>query len=173
MRLFLLWYQILGSNATDDEHTIFKNLIRDWNQTLNATRPSGENGSTDEQPSGTLSELFRTLPGLLTHRSRRPSLPDLWSLLDPRCVPMGRYHSNVAEEHIRSRSQCRSLALVHVVHHVGYMQTHPLGFGSGILANREARGLLSVSLRNVQTSLLTNPFPHLHRTEYLRFLVTR
>jgi hypothetical protein len=64
IRLFLLWYQILGNNAVDEEHTLFKNLIRNWNQTLVATRGSGENNSTDEQPSAAFNELFRTPPGL-------------------------------------------------------------------------------------------------------------
>jgi hypothetical protein len=54
----------LGNNAVDDEHTLFKNLIRNWNQTLVGTRGSGENNNTDEQASPAFSELFRTPPGL-------------------------------------------------------------------------------------------------------------
>ncbi|CAF1014308.1 unnamed protein product [Adineta steineri] len=62
MRLFLLWYQILGSNAVEEEHSLFKGLIRNWNQTLVGTRASGENNHTDEQPSAAFNELFRTPP---------------------------------------------------------------------------------------------------------------
>jgi len=54
----------LGNNAVDDEHTLFKNLIRNWNQTLVSTRGSGENNNTDEPPSTAFNELFRTPPGL-------------------------------------------------------------------------------------------------------------
>jgi hypothetical protein len=53
----------LGSNAVDEEHTIFKSLIRNWNQTLVGTRGSGENNNTDEQSSAAFNELFRTPPG--------------------------------------------------------------------------------------------------------------
>ena len=63
MRLFLLWYQILGSNAVEEEHAIFKGLIRNWNQPLVGTRVAGDNVNTDEQPSTALNELFRTPPG--------------------------------------------------------------------------------------------------------------
>ncbi|CAF1165388.1 unnamed protein product, partial [Rotaria sordida] len=62
IRLFLLWYQILGSNAVDDEHTFFKSLIRNWNQTLVGTRSSGEISNTDEQASAAFNEIFRTPP---------------------------------------------------------------------------------------------------------------
>ncbi|CAF1045593.1 unnamed protein product [Rotaria sp. Silwood1] len=62
IRLFLLWYQILGNNAVDDEHTLFKNLIRNWNQTLVGTRGSGENPNTDEQASAAFNEIFRPPP---------------------------------------------------------------------------------------------------------------
>jgi len=54
----------LGNNAVDEEHTLFKNLIRNWNQTLVGTRGSGESNSSDEQPSAAFNELFRTPPGL-------------------------------------------------------------------------------------------------------------
>jgi hypothetical protein len=64
MRLFLLWYQILGSNTVEEEHTIFKGLIRNWHQTLVGTRASGETNNADEQPSSAFNELFRTPPGL-------------------------------------------------------------------------------------------------------------
>ena len=64
MRLFLLWYQILGSNAVEEEHIIFKGLIRNWNQTLVGTRASGDNNISDEPPSAAFNELFRTPPGL-------------------------------------------------------------------------------------------------------------
>lgn len=65
MRLFLLWYQILGSNAVDEEHTIFKNLIRNWNQTFNGIRTSnGETNPSDDQSSAAINELFRAPPGL-------------------------------------------------------------------------------------------------------------
>ncbi len=64
IRLFLLWYQILGSNAVDEEHTLFKYLIRNWNQTFVGTRGSGDNTNPDEQSSAAFNELFRTPPGL-------------------------------------------------------------------------------------------------------------
>ncbi|CAF0804920.1 unnamed protein product [Didymodactylos carnosus] len=41
IRLFILWYQILGENAIDDEHLLFKNLIRNWNQALGTSNSSG------------------------------------------------------------------------------------------------------------------------------------
>lgn len=54
----------MGNNAVEDEHTLFKNLIRNWNQTLVGTRGSGENNNSDDQSSSAFSELFRTPPGL-------------------------------------------------------------------------------------------------------------
>ncbi|CAF4597345.1 unnamed protein product [Rotaria socialis] len=62
IRLFILWYQILGSNAVDDEHTLFKSLIRNWNQTLVGTRAGGEANNTDDQTSAAFNEIFRTPP---------------------------------------------------------------------------------------------------------------
>lgn len=54
----------MGNNAVDEEHTLFKNLIRNWNQTLVGTRASGEANTADEQPSLAVNELFRPPPGL-------------------------------------------------------------------------------------------------------------
>jgi hypothetical protein len=54
----------LGSSAVDEEHTLFKNLIRNWNQTLVGSRGSGESNNPDEQPSAAFNDLFRTPPGL-------------------------------------------------------------------------------------------------------------
>jgi hypothetical protein len=66
IRLFLLWYQILGSNAVEEEHNIFKNLIRDWNKTFNGARPSGETNSADDLVPAGFYDLFRTRPGQCT-----------------------------------------------------------------------------------------------------------
>lgn len=54
----------MGNNAVDEEHTLFKNLIRNWNQTLVGTRASGETNTADEQLSPAVNELFRPPPGL-------------------------------------------------------------------------------------------------------------
>ncbi|CAF0735212.1 unnamed protein product [Adineta ricciae] len=83
MRLFLLWYQILGSNAVEEEHAIFKGLIRNWNQPLVGTRVAGENVNTDEQPSTALNELFRTPPDTFRWADSFPIWPKTASDYDP------------------------------------------------------------------------------------------
>ncbi|CAF4316699.1 unnamed protein product, partial [Rotaria magnacalcarata] len=83
IRLFLLWYQILGSNAVDDEHTIFKSLIRNWNQTLVGTRAGGEANNTDEQTSAAFNEIFRTPPDVFRWTDIIPIWPKNTSDIEP------------------------------------------------------------------------------------------
>ncbi|CAF1289211.1 unnamed protein product, partial [Didymodactylos carnosus] len=66
IRLFILWYQILGKNAVDDEHYLFKNLIRNWNQSLgisnNNTGTIKSNSEKTDLYDEPEKERFKTAP---------------------------------------------------------------------------------------------------------------